>query len=322
MEGNPPPKRRWWRRLPARLSLRALMVLVLLLGGVLGWSANRARRQGEAIQRVARLGGRIGYDYNYMAERGNYPPAKAADPPAPRWLLRWLGPEYFRRVNFVSLAEHTSGRARDVPDLAFLDGLPDVVVIDLAATRFADAELAHARPHRLIRLLAGGSRLGDEGLARLGAKPELWELDLSGSRVSDVGMVHLAGMPKLRDLDLGGLSVTDGGAAALARLTGLKRLVLARTAIGDAGLAHLRGLDRLEFLDLRGTVLTDAALAHIGAMPALKAVYLPSGGVTALGIAGLRRLAPQLRVEREQPPAQGFRMPTVDELMVVPATSK
>jgi hypothetical protein len=297
MEGNPPPKRRWWRRLPARLSLRALMVLVLLLGGVLGWSANRARRQGEAIQRVARLGGRIGYDYNYMAERGNYPPAKAADPPAPRWLLRWLGPEYFRRVNFVSLADREPN-VRTVPDLAFLDGLPDVLVIDLGATSFEDPELAHARPLRLIRLLAAGSRVGDEGLARLGAKPDLWELDLSRSRVSDAGLMHLAGMPMLRDLDLGGLKVTDGGLAVLARLTGLKRLGLARTAIGDAGLAHLRGLDRLEFLDLRGTGLTDAALAHIKAMPKLKAVILPMSGVTDEGIAELRRSAPDLRVER------------------------
>jgi len=40
---------RWWKRTPLRLSVRALMVLILVLGGWLGWVVNQARLQREAV---------------------------------------------------------------------------------------------------------------------------------------------------------------------------------------------------------------------------------------------------------------------------------
>jgi Leucine Rich repeat len=333
-----------------RMTVRVLMLLILVLSVGLALTVSQAKRQEAAIAKITRLGGIVGFDYNYWEERGNYPPWPSGDPPAPRWLRlgewiggsvrrgariglpnegppapRWLlkslGPDFFRRANFVSLAEFHQ-KLREIPDLAFLEDLPDVRVLHLDSRSFADSELAHARPLRLIRFLAKDSSLGDEGLAHLAHQAQLWEIDLSGTRVKDRGLVHLAGMPKLRFVDLSGLQMTDAGLAALSRLPNLERLTLAETPIGDDGLARLAGLSRLYFLDLRGTRVsdaglvhlkeipalaavmlsrtgvTDAGLAHLKALPGLKAVELPKSGVTDIGVADLQRSMPKLRVER------------------------
>ena len=184
MEGDPPPKRRWWRLLPARLSLRALMALMVLLGGMLGWRNQPGQAAGRGHPPGLPAGGQLGYDYNYIAERGNYPPARAADPPAPRWLLRWLGPEYFRRVNFVSLAEFTPAKLRPVPDLAFLDGLPDVVALDLGATRFPEAELARCPSAPAHPAPGQGQLAGRRGAGPAGGQPSCgsWTSPIRGSR--------------------------------------------------------------------------------------------------------------------------------------------
>ena len=331
------------------MTLRVLMIAILVLAVGIALPVSRAKRQEAAIAQITRLGGIVGYDYNYWEERGNYPPWPSGDPPAPRWLrlggwiggsvraaqrglpnegppvpqwlLKPLGPDFFRRANFVSLAEFHQKLAA-IPDLAFLEDLPGVRVIHLESRSFADSEVAHARPLKLIRFLAKDSSLGDEGLAHLADQAEIWEIDLSGTRVTDTGLAYLAHMPKLRFVDLSRLKITDAGLAHLAHLTKLERLTLAETAISDDGLARLEGLSQLYFLDLRGTHLsdaglirlkdlpslkavimsrsgvTDAGLVHLKAIPGLEAVELPKTGVTDNGVADLQHSKPQLRVER------------------------
>jgi Leucine Rich repeat len=320
-ESAPKPGR--WR---LRMTVRVLMIAILVLAAGLALTVSRAKRQEAAIAEITRLGGIVGYDYNYWEERGNFPPWPSGDPPAPRWLRlggwirgkdlrsariglpiedppapRWLlgllGPEYFRRANFVSLAAFHQQR-RAIPDLAFLDDLPDVRVLHLDSTSFADSELAHARPLRLIRFLAGDSSLGDEGLAHLAEQAELWEIDLSGTHVTDRGLTHLAGMRNLRAVHLGRLQLTDAGLAPLARLPKLERLTLAETPIGDDGLAHLAGLGHLESLDLAGTHVSDGGMVHLKALPGLKGVALPRPGVTDAGVANLRAVIPGLVIHR------------------------
>ena len=320
-ESAPKPSR--WR---LRMTVRVLMILILVLAVGIAQPVSRAKRQEAAIAQITRLGGIVGYDYNYWEERGNYPPWPSGDPPAPRWLRRggwiggsarrgariglpnddppaprWLlkslGPDFFRRANFVSLAEFHQKR-RAIPDLAFLEDLPDVRVLHLDSTSFADSELAHARPLKLIRFLAKDGSLGDEGLAHLADQVELWEIDLSGTRVTDRGLTHLAGMPKLRAVNLGRLQVTDVGLAPVSRLSNLERLTLAETPIGDDGLAHLAGSGQLESLDLPATHLCDGGLVHLKALPGLKRVVLPRSGVTDAGVANLRAAIPGLVIHR------------------------
>ena len=47
-----------------RLTVRTLMVLVLVLGGVLGWVVHRARVQREAVAAIKRAGGNPFMDYS------------------------------------------------------------------------------------------------------------------------------------------------------------------------------------------------------------------------------------------------------------------
>jgi hypothetical protein len=322
-------KPRKWR---LRMTVRALMVVILILSMGIGLPVRRAKRQEAAIAKVTRLGGIVGYDYNYWVERGNYPPWPSRDPPAPRWLrlggliggsvpqvgpfgrgrrpiwpnenpppppwlLNLLGPEYFRRANFVSLAELQQKR-RAIPDLAFLEDLPDVQVLHLDSTNFVGSELSHVRPLKLIRFLASDSNLDDDGLAHLARQAELWEICLSGTRVTDRGLTYLAGLPKLRFVDLSRLRVTDAGLAPLSHLPNLERLTLAKTPIGDDGLANLAGLVHLKILQLEGTQVTDAGLVHLRTMPGLQGVVLPKSGVTDGGVAELQRAMPGLKFVR------------------------
>lgn len=218
------------------------------------------------------------------------------------------------RVRCKTVRPHTSGRTADqripddgdvvdrrkvrpLPDLAFLDDLPDVRVLHLDSRSFADSELAHARPLKLIRFLAEDSSLGDEGLAHLGDQAELWDGDLSGTRVTDAALAHLARMPRLRFEDLSRLRITDAGLAHLSRLASLEHLRLGGTCIGDRGLAHLAGLGRPKLLDLAGTHLSDAGLVHLKAMPGLEGLVLPRAGVTDGGVADLQRANPGLRID-------------------------
>jgi len=319
----PDQKPRKWR---PRMPVRVLMIVILVLSVGLALTVSRAKRQEAAIEKITRLGGIVGYDYNYWDDRGNYPPSPSGDspaprwlrlggliggsarpgarfglpnedPPAPQWLLKLLGPEYFRRANFVSLAAFRQ-KVRAIPDLAFLEDLPDVRVLHLDSTSFADSELAHARPLKLIRFLAEDSSLGDEGLAHLADQAELWEISLSGTRVTDRGLTHLAGIPKLRFVDLSRLRVTDTGLAPLSQLPKLESLTLTETQIGDDGLAQLAGLGHLKFLNLAGAHLSDAGLSHLKALPGLEGVVLPKTGVTDDGVADLKHAIPRLAIHR------------------------
>jgi hypothetical protein len=53
------------RRSRLALSLRAMMVVILLIGGGLGWFLVRVRTQRDAAAAVKRAGGSISYDWEW-----------------------------------------------------------------------------------------------------------------------------------------------------------------------------------------------------------------------------------------------------------------
>src|SRR5262245_3580204 len=79
----------WRRRL--RFSVRALMVLVLIIGGGLGWVIHRARVQRDAVATIRRAGGDVAYSWQWSGGRPVFPRSK---PPGPDWLRRILGPDF------------------------------------------------------------------------------------------------------------------------------------------------------------------------------------------------------------------------------------
>ena len=55
-----PNRRPWWRSL--RFSLRGLIVVVLIIGGSLGWVVHRARVQRRAVAAIEKAGGTVEYE--------------------------------------------------------------------------------------------------------------------------------------------------------------------------------------------------------------------------------------------------------------------
>jgi hypothetical protein len=72
-------------------SLRVLMVLVLLLGGGMGWYAYRARMQRLAVPAIEAAGGNVNYDWEMKPDMSG---PMSAEPGWPRkWLVKLLGPD-------------------------------------------------------------------------------------------------------------------------------------------------------------------------------------------------------------------------------------
>ncbi len=254
------------------------MLVVLAVGGCLGWWLQLARVQRQAVAAIQVAGGRISYEWDVPGKPGT-----------PGW-RRWV-------------AEHV-----DVD-------LTSNVVQAWLSPRCGEAELAQvAQFHRLESLSVDGANVTDAGMASLGrltrlrflyledrpitdaalvhleALTGLEILSLNRTPVTDAGLVHLKGLAKLWNLQLASTQVGDAGLASLEGLANLEELTLARTQVGDAGLAHLRRLPRLRNLQLDRTWITDAGLVHLGGITSLKVLNLAGTEVSGAGLAHLRSL--------------------------------
>ena len=172
-------------------------------------------------------------------------------------------------------------------------------------------------------LALAGTRVGDDGLARLAASTRLSEFMLDGSRASLSGVVRLftelqdrpldealqaVGRPQRDDegrivsLDFKGLRVGDDDLRHLAGLEQLEWLYLRDSQVGDAGLAHLEHLANLTLLDLTGTAVTDAGLAHLQKLAKLRTLHLTGTRVSESGVKELREaFSGRLRIYRVEP---------------------
>jgi len=92
------PASRPWRRY-LRFSVRGLIVLVLVIGGWLGWLVRGAHIQREAVAGITRACGSVKYDYGWT--NGNYIPGEK--PSKPGRLAALIGVDYFGHVTEVWL---------------------------------------------------------------------------------------------------------------------------------------------------------------------------------------------------------------------------
>ena len=242
-----------WRRLIPRLSVRGLMVLVLIVGGWLGWVVRSARVQREAVAAIDRAGGFVRYDFQEVI-----PSFEQPRPPWPRWLVDALGVDYFAQVVAVDFGPapypETVDRIDDavMAQIGRLSHLESLSIYHHDAVN--DAMLVHLgglRRLRSLSLMRTGVR--GSGLAHLTRLSALEELHLSGQPVTDADLAHIAGLSGLEEISLCGALVTDAGLAHLGGLTNLRKLILCDCPITSAGLAHLGRLTRLEYLDLDRT---------------------------------------------------------------------
>jgi internalin A len=272
---TPPAKRR--KRFG--LSLRVLMVLVLLLGGGMGWYAYRARVQREAVAAIEAAGGKVYYDWEWNGDQAAPPTAK---PRWPKWLMDRVGPDYLGNVVAVCFFGSDQNRADDnilipISQLAFLQHLDfddGTLTTSLdSMSRVTDKGLFHLRGLRQLQnLFLDGMNISGAGLAHLKEIRSLKRLSVRYIPLKDDDMICLADLTQLEALHFGSEHVTDAGFQRLRNLTSLKVLGIDCPRISSAGLDALRTMVRLQELFIFNSTIDE--LQPITRLPELRKLYL------------------------------------------------
>ena len=171
------PKRRW-----LRYSLRSMLVVVLVLSVWLGWMANQAAKQRKAVATVWSLGGSVVYECEvaddapavfFLDDIGGDLQAVPVGPPSEGRLHDLIGHDWFHDVVHVFFASSDVTNKR----LAMiLDGLPNIVSVDLIYCSVTDAGLEHLASLEQLETvgLHGPTNFTVDGIARLRTKrPDL-----------------------------------------------------------------------------------------------------------------------------------------------------
>ncbi len=255
-----------------RFRLRTLIVLVLIVGGMMGWIAykfRQARRQHDAAVAVVSRYGTVDYGRHFRLDAWTGR-LQMSPPPNHVWLRKWLGDDMFDTVTVVSFFRQ---KGVTDADMALLDAFPDLEDFHVSIAPVSDlAHLAGLKKLRGLTLI--GVPIADSDLRSIARLPVLTDVSLGGTRIGDAGVAMLGTMPQLRTLDLEWTRVTDAGVAHLAGLKRLEWLQLTCTEITDAGLDHLRGLKSLKFLWIGATRVSPEGKASIeAALPGCRVVW-------------------------------------------------
>jgi hypothetical protein len=188
--------RPWWRLFRVRLSLRALMFIVMLIAIWFGRYAISVRIQRDAVAAITQAGGSVTYDWEWGTSFNPDIIDPNEKPRAPKWLANLIGVDYVANVVSVNLSTPS---AKD-------------------ANKADDATLAHVgRLGRLENLNLAGTAVTDAGMAHLKGLTSLRDLNLWNIQVGGAGLAHLKGLTNLRMLPLVGTRVTDDGVLELKR---------------------------------------------------------------------------------------------------------
>jgi hypothetical protein len=291
---TPSRRRRWFS-----LSLRGMMLLILVAGGLMGWKARRVGLQKRAVAAIERLRGSVVYDWEYQG----LSPFKmsGSNPPGPIWLRRILGDEYFQEVAAVILptdlptppsddediASYASKYEQPLIDdqLACVDGLDRVEALRLQWGRLNREGLERLAQQVLLKdLTLIVEPIDAAGLARLGRLTELESLCVVARGGDADDLAFLDRLPKLRKLQILDGPVTDAGMARIARRNRLESLHVDGSKLTEPGLAQLEGLTELVILDLERTAVTEAGLESLRKLPKLMMLEIPKGQISDAAI--------------------------------------
>jgi Leucine Rich repeat len=234
------------------------MVVVLVLGGWLGWVVHRARGQREVVAAIRQAGGAVWYDDFWYDEEKVVVSADGKGVSigpkpknwTPHWLVDSIGIDYLYSV--VGVRFNTSG-ADEVA--GYVARLPRVDFIFFGESDLSDSGLACLRGLNLRTLLLSQTKVTNAGVQQLRSFTNLEELDLSYTSVGDAEMVQVATfLPKLERLSASNTNVTDLSVRSIVRLPALTDLDLSATRVGDKGAALLAlkaGLKDIHLSDTR-----------------------------------------------------------------------
>jgi hypothetical protein len=252
--------RSWLRKLPLRLSVRAIMITVLIAGIGLARIAHRAHVQRDAIAAIRACGGQVTYDWQLKRlPNGSSLVDPKGRPHGPAWLVDFLGPDVLGHVERA----HLGPRNRN-------DVLKNVGQLDrLRLITFSTGV-------DLLKLASVGmNTLPNSGLARFHGIAELVTTDLSPQPIEGANLKYLTNLTELERIDLADdASRNDTDLAELAGLTNLWFLGVHDPNITDSGLASLKQMTRLKILMLSGTRVSGAGLGNLRALTQLDRLNL------------------------------------------------
>ena len=297
------------RRLPFSGRSLAMLTLAVALPGI--WLATAmigAIQQREAVASLLKAGGKITYDYQRDCLDAE------SQPPAPDWLRKLLGPDFFANVREVdaagkcddALSKQLRGFAQlrklgllncPITDAAMenIEGLTQLQVLDLRETKITDAGLKHLEGlSQLQKLYLFDDSITDAGMESLAKLSQLDDLEVSNTKVSELGLEKLKGLTHFRTLGLGTIAVSDAGLRHLEAWPELRAIYLQFTDVSDAGLKHFKGLTQLEALDLHATHVTGTGLDAVKTLPHLSWMELGGPNVTNAALEHLKGMT-QLR---------------------------
>ncbi len=294
------------------LSVRSLMILVLIIGGVLGWKVLHAAVQRRAVTEISRVGGmvvyehQIGPDHQLQIEIGPGAVRLKPHPWIPDWLQSAVGEEYFHEVVWVQLLDLSGwyGGLKPPPTDEALAAIATLDRVRAVYTwgRVNDAGLAHfVKMPGLRSLGVGVGAMTESGLASLAAMPALEELFVDGGW-GPLNRATLAGMSRLRRLKRLSVhlsvhlqDVTDPAAAVivLGDMSWLESLDVSSSSKDAADLSHVRELTRLRTLAFPKSIPIDSDLANVSGLTRLEQLDLDYSKITdaeLVHLSGLTRL--------------------------------
>ncbi|MDB5352627.1 MAG: hypothetical protein JWN86_3874 [Planctomycetota bacterium] len=281
------------------ISLRALLLLVLILGVLLGWRVNKARDQRRAVGAIYDYGGFVYYDWEFVNRRYT----SGRQPPGPGWLRGWLGDEYFQDVTVVSLSDNLFRlKTRPTLDsvLTHAKTMGRLEYLDLRGNQLTDAHLARIRDLTTLESLwiqaSGG--LTDNGVAQLKIMTNITSLHLENATITGRGLDHLAEIPKLEELHVPGNRFIDADLASLSRMPHLKRLDVGgrSSEITDEGMKLIGNITTLEFVGIQDTNTSDAGLNRLRSLPNLKELRTGRSKITPEGIQRFQADRPGVKI--------------------------
>jgi hypothetical protein len=261
--------RTWLLGFPLRISLRTLMLLVLIVGGGLGWYSIRKQREARrqwVVSTIEAIGASLDYDGIGISR------------------ILWFSDS----ANPTTLSQRPL-TSSEIDALGSCHRLREIMMDAGVMTDDGLAALSHDK--LLERIYCLKPKITDAGVKRLANLTSLKRLELLPVReLTDEMLAHLAGLTGLEDISLSGASITGSGLVNLIGLKNLHSLSLSNTGLDDAGLANLGRLISLESLYIHRGAYTDAGIASLSSLTGLTELYMGSDRCTDACLANLSGL--------------------------------
>ncbi|WP_254513422.1 hypothetical protein [Anatilimnocola floriformis] len=277
-------------RSPWRISLRAMLIVLLVLAVPLAWVSHWRRgklREHAAAKQLRKLGFEVKMRRPELSQSGKEP-----------WYASLLPPDHLNEVMWVQAPRHVQ---LDAESIGLLCELPNLVRLDLSSDNFrldilgGDADLSGLRSLAQLEILSLDCR--PRQLAYFANQHSLKELWLMGPRIDDDCRQLLHNNPRLTHVSLGLTQTSDALAPELARLHQLEFLQLLDAHVTSQGVAQLSELRNLQQLLLVGAEINDTAVPAILRLQTLRFLAVRSTGISDAGREQLQRGLPNCKFD-------------------------